>query len=122
MAGTPEAKVKAALKARLEQLGVLNTNQALQEITQAADVMLTGWYYMPSTNGYGEAGVWDFVGCYRTKFFAIETKAGKNKLSAHQQIKGKIFEAVGALRYVVSSVEEANNFSFKHSEIYQSER
>ncbi len=122
MAATPETKVKAVLSKRLASLGVLKTNDALIAITgQPANVLLDGWYYMPSTNGYGESGVWDYVGCYRGKFFAIETKAGKNTLSAHQKIKGRIFQACNVLRYVVASVEEAENFSFEGSPQYQHE-
>jgi len=42
------------------------------------------WYYMPAANGYGRAGIPDFIGCYRGHFFAVETKFGSNDLSTNQ--------------------------------------
>lgn len=37
------------------------------------------YYFMPPANGYGRAGIPDFVACVNGKFFAIETKANGNK-------------------------------------------
>lgn len=46
------------------------------------------WFFMPSMNGYGRSGVPDFIGCSRSgRFFAIETKFGKNKLSVGQEVE-----------------------------------
>ena len=64
MAKTPEALVKAKVKAVLESEGV--------------------YYFMPPANGYGRAGVPDFVCCVNGLFMAIETKAGGNKPTALQ--------------------------------------
>lgn len=61
---TPEKAVKAKVKAVLESEGV--------------------YYFMPPANGYGRAGVPDFVCCINGLFMAIETKAGGNKPTALQ--------------------------------------
>lgn len=42
------------------------------------------WWFMPSANGFGRAGVPDFVGCVEGMFFAVETKFGKGTTTAHQ--------------------------------------
>lgn len=76
---TPEAKVKAAVKAWLKLRGI--------------------WYCMPIGTGYGSSGVPDFICCAQGKFLAIETKApGKRSnttILQDQQIAG-IHKAGGA--------------------------
>jgi hypothetical protein len=52
---TPEAKVKAKVKALLAKHKV--------------------YYFMPATHGYGSSGVPDIVACMQGKFIGIETKA-----------------------------------------------
>jgi hypothetical protein len=52
---TPEAKVKAKVKALLAKHKV--------------------YYFMPATHGYGSSGVPDIVACMHGKFIGIETKA-----------------------------------------------
>ena len=42
------------------------------------------WYFMPSMNGYGRAGIPDFICCVKGNFMAIEAKFGRGKASAHQ--------------------------------------
>lgn len=64
---TPEGEVKAEVKKFLAALG--------------ADC----WYYMPVPMGYGRRGVKDFIGAYKGKAFAIETKALRKKLNPWQQ-------------------------------------
>ena len=61
---TPEAKVKEKIKKILKSYSI--------------------WYAMPHGAGYGDAGVPDFLCCYRGKFLAIEAKAGKGKATALQ--------------------------------------
>lgn len=56
---TPEGKVKAAVKKWLQARGV--------------------WFCMPAANGFGKAGVPDFLCCWQGKFLAIETKAPGNR-------------------------------------------
>jgi pantoate kinase len=61
---TPEAKVKAKIKAILKEHGV--------------------YYAMPIGTGYGNSGVPDFLCCVNGHFFAIEAKAGKGVATALQ--------------------------------------
>lgn len=61
---TPEAKVKVQIKKILEELGC--------------------YYFMPPANGYGRAGIPDFVGCLKGQFIAIEAKAGEGTTTALQ--------------------------------------
>jgi pantoate kinase len=65
MATTPEAKVKAKIKAILKAHNV--------------------YYAMPIGTGYGNSGVPDFLCCVNGKFLAIEAKAGKGKTTALQE-------------------------------------
>ena len=64
MASTPEAKVKAKIKAILKEHNV--------------------YYAMPIGTGYGNSGVPDFLCCVNGHFFAIEAKAGKGVATALQ--------------------------------------
>jgi pantoate kinase len=64
MATTPEAKVKAKIKAILKEHNV--------------------YYAMPIGTGYGNSGVPDFLCCVNGKFVAIEAKAGKGLATALQ--------------------------------------
>ena len=64
MALTPEGKVKEKVKAILKRRGV--------------------WYCMPRGQTYGRAGIPDFLCCYRGRFIAIETKAGRGKATSLQ--------------------------------------
>jgi len=62
---TPEGKVKAEIKKVLAEYKC--------------------WYFMPSMNGYGRAGIPDFIGCYNGVFFAIEAKSANGKLTPNQE-------------------------------------
>jgi len=64
MAATPEAKVKAKIKAILKENDV--------------------YYAMPIGTGYGNSGVPDFLCCVAGRFVAIEAKAGKGTTTALQ--------------------------------------
>lgn len=74
---TPEAKVKAAVKARLEHYGVL-------PFMKAADIEhpIAGTYWMPVQGQFAVHGVHDFCGCWDGWFWSIETKAPNNKQDA----------------------------------------
>jgi hypothetical protein len=61
---TPEAKVKDKVKKLCKKLGA--------------------YYVMPIGTGYGNAGVPDFLICYRGLFIGVECKAGKGKTTALQ--------------------------------------
>lgn len=74
-----EADVKAAVKEILAQ-----------------DVKEGSWYFMPSMNGYGRAGVPDFIVCHRGCLIGIETKFGSNKPTPAQKMElSKIYYARG---------------------------
>lgn len=90
MAQTPEAKVKAAVKAWLKARGI--------------------WFCMPMGTGYGNSGVPDFICCWNGRFLAIETKApGKRSnttVMQDNQIMG-IHKANG-MAIVIDDVEQLN--------------
>lgn len=64
MATTPEAKVKAKIKAILKSYDA--------------------YYAMPIGTGYGNSGVPDFLVCLNGEFLAIEAKAGRGVPTALQ--------------------------------------
>jgi len=81
MAKTPEGAVKAKIKLVLEELGC--------------------WYFMPPANGYGRAGIPDFIGCLNGEFLAIEAKAKGNKPTALQEREIRRITAAGGVALVV---------------------
>jgi len=95
MATTPEAKVKAKIKAILKAHNV--------------------YYAMPIGTGYGNSGVPDFLCCVNGKFLAIEAKAGKGKTTALQDKNIKQIIASGGLAIVVNedNIEELESL-LKH--------
>lgn len=81
MATTPEAKVKAKIKAILKAHNV--------------------YYAMPIGTGYGNSGVPDFLCCVNGKFLAIEAKAGKGTTTALQEKNLKAIRESGGLTAVI---------------------
>lgn len=79
---TPEAKIKAQAKRILADSGA--------------------YFFMPPGSGYGRAGIPDIVGCIRTKFFAIECKAGKGKTTALQDRELLAIHAHGGAALVIN--------------------
>jgi pantoate kinase len=82
MATTPEAKVKAKIKA------ILKTYKA--------------YYAMPIGTGYGSSGVPDFLVCLNGEFLAIEAKAGKGVPTALQLKNLREIEAAGGRTLVIN--------------------
>ena len=82
MARTPEALVKAKIAKTLQELEC--------------------WYFMPPANGYGRAGIPDFIGCMNGLLIAIEAKAGKNKPTALQLREIDRIKAAGGYAIVVN--------------------
>lgn len=76
-----EADVKEAVKEILNNLGA--------------------YWYMPVQTGYGVKGIPDFIVCLNGRFLAIETKFGKNSLSAWQDKQLLKIEAAKGLTFVV---------------------
>lgn len=84
---TPEADLKDKVKALLRSISQL-------------------WFFMPVPFGYGVKGIPDFIGCWRGRFFAIETKAFKNKETPWQTlIRNKIL-AAGGLAIAAYTIED----------------
>ena len=82
MALTPEAKVKAKIKAILKAHNI--------------------YYAMPIGTGYGNSGVPDFLCCVNGKFVAIEAKAGKGTTTALQEKNLTNVRESGGLAMVVN--------------------
>jgi Holliday junction resolvase len=82
MAKTPEARVKDSIK----------------KLLQAHNV----YYFMPATGGFGKSGVPDFVCCFKSKFLAIEAKAGAGKTTALQDREINAIQAHGGHAMVVN--------------------
>lgn len=81
MAQTPEAKVKAKVKAILKELGA--------------------YYAMPIGTGYGNSGVPDFLVCHKGVFIGIECKAKGNKPTALQNAHLESIKMTGGRAYVI---------------------
>ena len=79
---TPEAKVKAKVRAVLKEFGA--------------------YYVMPVTGGYGKQGAPDFLICHKGKFIGIECKAGKGVVTALQQKNLNSIEDAGGYALVVN--------------------
>lgn len=77
MASTPEGKVKAAVKKRLEHYG-------LHAVTKAPDQpgTIEGFFFMPHAGPGSVWGIHDFIICWRGIFCTIETKAPNNPQDA----------------------------------------
>jgi hypothetical protein len=74
---TPEGKVKDQVKKLLEKYGA--------------------YWHMPVQHGFGATSL-DFIGCYKGRYFGIETKAPGNKPTARQEmVMAQINEAGGAV-------------------------
>jgi hypothetical protein len=78
-----------------------DVKQAVKEIFKKYDV----YFFMPSMNGFGRAGIPDFTACYKGHYIAIETKFGKNTLTAHQWKEINDINSHGGITMIVS---EAN--------------
>ena len=88
MAATPEAKVKAAIKAFLKSL--------------------TGcWFFSPIGGPFATHGVPDLIVVIRGRFVGIECKApGKeNNTTANQDVALENIRKAGGVAFVASSVE-----------------
>lgn len=70
-------------------------------VLKAEDV----YYFFPATHGYGRSGVPDIVACVNGHFVAIETKAGKNKITA---LQAREIQSIRAANGVAVVVNETN--------------
>ena len=81
MAATPEAKVKKAVKAILDELHV--------------------YHFSPFQAGMGRAGIPDIICCVNGRFVGIECKAGNNVTTALQNKELAAIHAAGGFAFVV---------------------
>ena len=92
MAMTPEGKVKAKVKKKLDEA--------------------KAYYFMPATGGYGKSGVSDIVACVNGWFIGIECKAGTNKPTALQQNNLNDIKRSGGTALVINenNINELEDF------------
>jgi len=92
MAMTPEGKVKAKVKKKLDEA--------------------KAYYFMPATGGYGKSGVPDIVACVNGWFIGIECKAGTNKPTALQQNNLNDIKRSGGTALVINenNINELEDF------------
>lgn len=101
MGMTPEAKVKKAVRQVLDGLGA--------------------YYVMPVTGGYGKQGAPDFLVCLNGKFIGIETKAGKGRLTALQEMNLKQIIEAGGVSLVIREDDVKYLPSLLTGECYEKE-
>lgn len=102
MASTPEAKIKAAVKKWLAAQGFWAAGGKRPE-----DV--SGWYYMPVSNGMGVHGVPDFVCICNGRALFIETKAPGGKCTENQIRRHEEIRAAGGCVIVAYCLEDVKN-------------
>lgn len=79
---TPEGRVKERVKKLLKHYNA--------------------WYCMPVAGPYGRNGVPDIIGCYRGRFFCIETKAGRNKATELQTAQMVRVTEAGGVSFLIN--------------------
>jgi Holliday junction resolvase len=84
MAATPESKVKAQLRKKLDALGI--------------------YHFMPPANGFGRAGIPDIVGCYNGQFVAFECKANGGRTTALQEREIHAIQSAKGWAFVISEL------------------
>lgn len=82
MAMTPEGKVKAFVKKKLDAMGI--------------------YHFSPMQNGMGRAGIPDLICCYEGRFLAIECKAGNGKTTALQEREIQRIQEAKGLAFVIN--------------------
>lgn len=88
MSKTPEGKVKAQVKALLDEHGA--------------------YHNWPVPGGYG-IPMLDAVGCHCGEFFAIETKAPGQHMTPRQEFTKTQMELAGAKVFVIGEAQIENN-------------
>ena len=97
---TPEARVKASIKKVLDARGFWRAG------TAKPATPITGWYYMPVSNGMGVHGIPDFVCCWEGFFFSIEAKAKGGETTPNQDRRHEEIRAAKGLVLVVDEAEK----------------
>ena len=83
---TPEGRIKERVKRLFKEFADL-------------------YYHMPVQNGMG-APTLDFICCYRGRYFAVETKAGRGQLTDRQRVTAAAIETAGGVVFKVSNEAE----------------
>ena len=96
---TPEGKVKNDVKKYLTSIGVWFAGKP-------EPLVVTGWMYMPVSNGMGVSGIPDFCGVLMGRPTYIETKAPKKTPTENQLLRHKEIRTAGGVVLVVDSVDE----------------
>ena len=94
---TPEGKVKQIVRIFLHSRRVYPAAGKEWD----SKILGLGWYYMPVQNGMGVTGIHDFIGCYKGRFFSIETKAIGKDLTENQIGRRREIELAGGHTFVV---------------------
>jgi hypothetical protein len=81
---TLEGKLKDQVKAFLKERGA--------------------WFFMPVPTGYGTPTL-DFIGCYKGRFVAIETKAPGKKPTPRQMATLQAMGKAGAVAFWTDDIE-----------------
>ena len=97
---TPEGQIKKLVKDYLISIGLIPAGQAVLCTEEH-----TGWFHMPVSNGMGVHGIPDFLGHYKGRFFAIETKAKGKTPTPRQLLQLNALDLTGAAVFVVDSEE-----------------
>lgn len=88
---TAEGILKDQVKAYLKERGVASLSRP--------DPDAVGYYVMYVPHGYGEPML-DFTGCYKGRFFTVETKAPGKDMTARQSLIAKtILQARGVVMH-----------------------
>lgn len=85
---TPESKVKAKVRKILDEF--------------------RAYYVMPVTGGYGNSGAPDFIACYNGRFYGIECKSEKGRVTALQNMNLRRIVECGGIAMIINedNIEE----------------
>ncbi len=104
MAKTPEGLVKDLVGRCLETHGIFPAKKA-----GAFPESASGWFYMPVQH-MSVKGIPDFIGTYKTRFFAVETKAPGKKPTGFQALQIAAIRQAGGAVFVVDGEESLKEF------------
>lgn len=96
MAATPEAKVKATIRAWLT----------------ARDI----WYCQPIGSAFGPSGVPDFIACWKGRTLGIEAKAPGKRANTTSMQKRQLeqIEASGGIALVVDDIAQLDAMELRY--------
>lgn len=72
--------------------------QEIKKILKAKGV----WYFMPAMNGFGRAGIPDFICCVSGTLLGIEAKAGSNRATEMQKAELEAIKLAGGVAIVIN--------------------